>query len=84
MHARTADELQHLLAAHPDDSPSIFLRDDSLAAWCYDHLTSRQLAAAFARDADPDQCRRWHLSAIAWKEEVALALAARRAAERRT
>ncbi len=80
MNARTADELNRLLAAHPEASPSAFLEDGALCAWLYDHLTIRQLKAAFHRDADPELCHRWHLSALEYKEEVAMALAARQAA----
>lgn len=82
MYARDHDDLIRLMAEHPGDSPSTFLADDSLAAWCYDRLTLRDLLAAFDRDADPDTCRRWRLSALAYKEQVAMAIAARRAADR--
>ena len=80
MNARTADELERLLAAHPEASPSVFLEDGALCAWLYDHLTIGQLKAAFQRDADPELCHRWRLSAIEYKEQVAMALAARQAA----
>lgn len=84
MYARDHDDLVRLLAENPDDSPSTFLADDSLAAWCYDRMTLRELRGAFDRDADPETCLRWRLSALECKEQLAMALAARRAADRQS
>jgi hypothetical protein len=82
-YAATAEELVALLAKHPDESPSVFLRDDSFAAYCYDRCTVRELKSAFHRDADPDECRRWGLSAVEWKAAIALAYAAAVARDQR-
>ena len=76
-YAQTPDALKKMMTKHPDQSPSTFLADDSFAAHCYDHLTGRELRAAFERDADGASCRKWGLSAIAWKDQIAMALIAR-------
>ena len=75
-YAATAEELVQLLTENPGESPSLFLRDDSFAAHCYDHCSASELKSAFHRDPDPEQCRRWGISTIEWKESVALAYAA--------
>ncbi|HCY85094.1 MAG TPA: hypothetical protein DHV36_08170 [Desulfobacteraceae bacterium] len=73
MFATTADELREMIRQHPGQSPSTFLRDDSFAAWCYDNRDRRWLKAAFNRDADPDDCRRWGISSAEWKANVEMA-----------
>lgn len=82
MPASTPEELRACIAADAQTSPSTFLADDSLAAWCYDHLSLRETRSAFERDADPDQCRQWRLSALEWKSQVEMALIALAAVER--
>lgn len=81
MYADSLDELNEMMARAPETSPSVFLRDDSLAAHCYDRMSAGELKAAFHRDPDPDQCRHWALSATRWKDQIAMALAARVAAD---
>ena len=73
MFATTADELKKMMQQHPGVSPSTFLRDDSFAAWCYDNKDLLWLKAAFNRDADPDDCRRWAISPAEWKVNVEMA-----------
>jgi hypothetical protein len=82
MYAQTPEELKRLLAAHPGGSPSTFLDDSSYAAWCYDHLTRRELKSAFHRDADPEACAQWGLSAIGFKQQIEMAWIARTIARR--
>ena len=79
MYADSLDELRQMMDRDPDASPSLFLRDDSFAAWCYDRLSVVELCSAFERDADPGQCRQWGLTATQWKDQVAMALAALKA-----
>lgn len=81
MYADTLDDLKTLISRSPETSPSVFLQDDSFAADCYDRMSIAELRSAFQRDPDPDQCRQWALSATQWKDQVAMALAARKAAE---
>ncbi len=76
MYAKNAEELRKLIAENLDENPSVFLRDDSFAAACYDHKTVRELKSAFNRDPDPDECRQWKISAAEWKESVEMALVA--------
>ena len=80
MFADSLDELKEMMAKAPDTSPSVFLRDDAFSAWCYDRMSIVELRSAFERDADPEQCRKWGLTATQWKDQVAMALAARKAA----
>ena len=73
MYAQSPEDLKKLLAANPGDSPSTFLDDSTYAAWCYDHLTHRELKSAFHRDADPEVCEKWGLSALEYKWQVEMA-----------
>jgi hypothetical protein len=82
MYAQSPEELKALLAAHPGQSPSTFIDDSTYAAWCYDHLTRRELKSAFHRDADPEVCREWGLSALQFKRQVEMAWVARMVARR--
>ena len=82
MPAVTPDELRTCLAADPQASPAGFLADQSFAAWLYDHRSLREMRAAFQRDADPGECRKWKLSALEWKTEVEMAIIALTAAGR--
>ena len=82
MPATTPEELRIRIAADPRTSPSTYLADDSFAAWCYDHLTLKEARSAFERDADPDECRRWRLTALEWKTQVEMAVIALAAASR--
>lgn len=77
MYAKTANHLRRLIREFPDESPSVFLPDDSFAAHCYDRLSARELKSAFNRDADPAECRMWRLSPAEWRENVEMALVAR-------
>jgi hypothetical protein len=73
MFAKTADELSEMIQHNPGVSPSTFLLDDSFAAWCYDNRDVLWLKAAFNRDADPNDCRSWRISASEWKVNVEMA-----------
>ena len=73
MFAKTANELRKMIIQNPGTSPSTFLRDDSFAAWCYDNRDSPWLKSAFNRDADPEDCRKWGITAQEWKNNVAMA-----------
>lgn len=84
MQASTPDQLRRLLAAEPETSPSTFLKDDSFAAWCYDHRSLRELRSAFQRDADPDECEKWHLTPLEWRAQIEMALVALATAKRRS
>ena len=84
MPALTPKELRACISADPRTSPSTHLADDSLAAWCYDHLSLKEVRAAFQRDADPDECEQWGLTALEWKAQVEMAIIALAAAERMT
>lgn len=76
MFAGNADQLREMIAQNPDVSPSTFLRDDSLAAYCFDKKTPRQMKSAFNRDADPEECESWGLSPSEWKDNIEMALVA--------
>ena len=82
MNASTPEELRELIATDPATSPSTFLADDSLASWYYDRLSLREARAAFERDPDPQECKRWGLSGLEWRNQVAMALVALSAAGR--
>ncbi|MDD9301730.1 MAG: hypothetical protein HUK40_05015 [Desulfobacter sp.] len=73
MFAKTADELREMMRQNPSTSPSTFLMDDSFAAFCYDNRDGVWLKAAFNRDADPEDCRKWGLSASDWRTNVEMA-----------
>jgi hypothetical protein len=83
MFAKNARELRKLIQDHPEESPSLFLRDDSFAAHCYDNRTPKALKSAFHRDADPEECWKWRLTAVEWKENIEMALIALNARSRR-
>ena len=80
--ASTPEELRTRIAADAHSSPSTYLTDDSFAAWCYDHLTLKEARSAFERDADPDECEQWGLTALEWKNQVEMAIIALTAAAR--
>ena len=80
MTAATPEQLKTCLSKDPQASPSEFLADNSFAAWCYDHRSLNEMRSAFQRDADPDECDRWRLSALEWKTEVEMAVIALTAA----
>lgn len=82
MPASTPEELRACIAADAQTSPSTYLADDSFAAWCYDHLSLGEARAAFERDADPDECELWELTALEWKAQVEMAIIALAAAAR--
>ena len=82
MPALTPEELRACITADPRTGPSIHLADDSFAAWCYDNLSLKEARAAFERDADPDECEQWGLSALEWKAQVEMAIIALAATER--
>jgi hypothetical protein len=73
MFAKTADELREMTIKNPETAPSVFLRDDSFAAWCYDNRDPVWLKSAFNRDADPDDCRKWGITTSEWKANVEMA-----------
>ena len=83
MYADTTDMLCRLMTEHPDTSPSAFLRDDSLAGRLYDEATSRELKSMFNRDADDAVCAQYGLTRGEWREQVSMALEARREVDRR-
>ncbi len=76
MFAKTADELRQMMGQTPGVSPSTFLMDDSFAAWCYDNKDLVWLKAAFNRDADVEECRKWGLSPHEWRANVEMAFLA--------
>ncbi|CAB1080227.1 hypothetical protein JY97_07010 [Alkalispirochaeta odontotermitis] len=82
MSVHTPKALRAALAADPQTSPSTHLADDSFAAWCYDNLSLREVRAAFERDADPDECELWGLTALEWRAQVEMAAIALAAVER--
>ena len=82
MPASTPEELRSCIAADAQASPSTFLADDSFASWCYDHLSLSEARSAFERDADPDECEQWGLTALEWKAQVEMAIIALSAAAR--
>ncbi len=73
MFAKTADELSEMIRQNPGVSPSTSLMDDSFAAWCYDNRDVLWLKTAFNRDADPEECRSWRISASEWRANVEMA-----------
>lgn len=83
MYAITVEQLQKLIKEHPETSPSAFLRDDGLAARCYDDMSVRELKAAFNRDPDLEACELYQLTPGEWREEIEMALVARQTVERR-
>ena len=82
MTAYTPEELRTCITAEPHTSPSTHLADDSFAAWCYDHLSLSEAHSAFERDADPDECEQWRLTALEWKGQVEMAIIALTAASK--
>jgi hypothetical protein len=82
MTAYTPDELRTCIEVEPHTSPSTHLSDDSFAAWCYDHLSLSEALSAFERDADPDECEQWELTALEWKSQVEMAIIALTAASK--
>lgn len=76
MTATTPEELRALITAEPETSPSIFLADDSMAAWYYDSISLREARSAFERDPDPDECKKWRLTGLEWKNQVEMAIIA--------
>lgn len=76
MSTNNADQLREMMKDNPQVSPSTFLRDDSFAAYCYDNRDIQWLEAAFNRDADPDDCRTWNITAAEWRVNVEMALLA--------
>jgi len=82
MSVHSPKELRAALAGDPQTSPSTHLADDSFAAWCYDNLSLREARAAFERDADPDECEQWGLTALEWRAQVEMAVIALAAVER--
>ena len=84
MYASTANQLTDLLKDNPDDMPSTFLMDSSFASFCYDRKTLKWLKSAFNRDADPEDCEKWQLSRSEWKENVEMALIAKKASVKKS
>jgi hypothetical protein len=82
MPTSTPEELRACIAADAQTSPSAYLADDSFAAWCYDHLSLSEACSAFERDADPDECEQWELTALEWMAQVEMAIIALTAAAR--
>lgn len=81
MIATNANQLRELIRENPGTAPSTFIDDTSFASRCYDDKSIRWLKSAFNRDADPDDCQRWNLTADQWKENIEMALIAKEAAE---
>jgi hypothetical protein len=84
MIANNTETLRRLIKENPDESPSVFLSDDTFAAECYDNRTIRELNAAFHGDADPVECETWGLSPSEWRENIEMALIALKAAQKKT
>ena len=76
MFAKTASELRKMIKQNPGTATSTFLMDDSFAAWCYDNRDLLWLRAAFNRDADPEECKTWRLTAPEWRKNVEMAILA--------
>ena len=76
MFAKTANELRKMIKQNPGTVPSTFIMDDSFAAWCYDNRELLWLRAAFNRDADPEDCKEWRLTAPEWRKNVEMAILA--------
>jgi len=83
MFAKDTETLKRLIKENPDESPSVFLSDETFAAECYDKKTIRELKSAFHRDADPEECEIWRLSPSEWKENIEMALIALRTAQKK-
>ncbi len=79
MYASTANQLDELIKENPDDMPATFLMDSSFASYCYDKKTLKWLKSAFNRDADSEDCEKWYLSRSEWKENIEMALIAKKA-----
>ncbi|TYT75860.1 hypothetical protein [Desulfobotulus mexicanus] len=82
-YADSAADLQMLIHGYPDLIPSVFLRDDGLAAYYYDGFSLRELRSFFNSDPDQELCGRFGLGAGEWREAVEMALVARAVLERR-
>ncbi len=79
MYALTANQLTELIRTNPSDMPSTFLMDSSFASYCFDKKTVKWLKSAFNRDADQIDCEKWGISRSEWKENVEMALIAKKA-----
>ncbi len=79
MYATTTNQLIEFIKKNPKEMPSTFLMDSSFASYCYDKRTIKWLKSAFNRDADPIDCEKWDISRSEWKENIAMALVAKKA-----
>lgn len=79
MYATNANQLTELIKKNPGEMPSTFLMDSSFASYCYDKKTIKWLKSAFHRDADPLDCEKWNISRSEWKENIEMALVAKKA-----
>jgi hypothetical protein len=80
MSVDTPEALKAVIRRDPQAIPATFLSDASYAAWCYDHLSLRELRSAFEGDADPEVCRLWRLSPREWRIQIEMAIIALTAA----
>lgn len=82
MYALTANQLTELIRKNPLEMPSTFIMDSSFASYCYDKKTIKWLKSAFNRDADRADCEKWGISRSEWKENIEMALIAKKASSR--
>lgn len=82
MYATTANQLTELINKNPDQMPSTFLMDSSFASYCYDKKSIQWLKSAFNRDAEPLDCEKWNISRSEWKENIEMALIAKKASQK--
>lgn len=54
------------------------IADNTFAAACYDRNTAAELEAALQGPANEQDCAEWGISPEEWRDQIALALAAKR------
>ena len=54
------------------------IRENTFAAACYDQNSIADLETALAEEPDPQDMADWGLTADEWREEIELAIAAKR------
>ncbi|WP_300675410.1 hypothetical protein [Desulfoluna sp.] len=71
--ARTADDLEALVAAHPDRFPTEFIEEGTFAEDLMKNHAYKDLAKMVSMPADPGQMAQWSLTEDQWTEQVTLA-----------
>ncbi|MCW7752801.1 hypothetical protein OOT00_02230 [Desulfobotulus sp. H1] len=82
-YADSVTDLEILMKQYSDATPSLFLRDDGLAAYYYDGFSLRELRSFFQGDPDKTLCERFQLSAGEWRDALEMAIVARTGNRRR-